>query len=106
MDGKAVPKELLEGINVYLAIYITIFLILICCVSLEMPDFVSAFSAVTATFNNIGPGMGVVGPTCNYSAISPINKVILSFSMLLGRLEIFPILFLFSPNLYKRNTKY
>ena len=106
MDGKAVPKELLEGINVYLAIYITIFLILICCVSFEMPDFVSAFSAVTATFNNIGPGMGVVGPTCNYSAISPINKVILSFSMLLGRLEIFPILFLFSPNLYKRNTKY
>ena len=106
MDGKAVPKELLEGISIYLSIYITIFLILICCVSLEMPDFVSAFSAVTATFNNIGPGMGVVGPTCNYANISSVNKIILSFSMLLGRLEIFPILFLFSPNFYKRNTKY
>lgn len=105
MDGKPISKELLGGIHTYFAIYITIFIVLICCVALDTPDFISAFSAVTATFNNIGPGMGIVGPTANYASLSAFNKIILSFGMLLGRLEIFPILILFSPELYKRSNK-
>jgi trk system potassium uptake protein TrkH len=85
-------------------LYITIFLIAILCVSWDSPDFISAFSAVAATFNNIGPGMGIVGPTSNYASFSNINKLILSLVMLLGRLEIFPILILFSPSLYKKSN--
>lgn len=101
MDKKVITKELSSGISTYLMLYITIFLIAILCVSWDSPDFLSAFSAVAATFNNIGPGMGIVGPTSNYASFSDINKLILSLVMLLGRLEIFPILILFSPSLYK-----
>lgn len=104
MDKKVITKELSSGISTYLMLYITIFLIAILCVSWDSPDFISAFSAVAATFNNIGPGMGIVGPTSNYASFSNINKLILSLVMLLGRLEIFPILILFSPSLYKKSN--
>lgn len=104
MDKKVITKELSSGISTYLMLYITIFLIAILCVSWDSPDFISAFSAVAATFNNIGPGMGIVGPTSNYASFSNINKLILSLIMLLGRLEIFPILILFSPSLYKKSN--
>lgn len=104
MDKKVITKELSSGISTYLMLYITIFLIAILCVSWDSPDFISAFSAVAATFNNIGPGMGIVGPTSNYASFSNINKLILSLVMLLGRLEIFSILILFSPSLYKKSN--
>ncbi len=104
MDKKVITKELSSGISTYLMLYITIFLIAILCVSWDSPNFISAFSAVAATFNNIGPGMGIVGPTSNYASFSNINKLILSLVMLLGRLEIFPILILFSPSLYKKSN--
>ena len=105
MDKKVITKELSTGISTYLMLYITIFLIAILCIAWDSPDFLSAFSAVAATFNNIGPGMGIVGPTSNYSSFSDINKVVLSLVMLLGRLEIFPILILFSPSLYGNMNK-
>jgi trk system potassium uptake protein TrkH len=54
------------------------------------------FSAVLCTFNNIGPGLEAVGPTCNFSAFSDLSKLVLSWAMLAGRLEIFPMLVLFS----------
>lgn len=104
MDNKVITKELSSGISTYLMLYITIFLIAILFVAWDSPDFLSAFSAVAATFNNIGPGMGIVGPTSNYASFSAINKVILSLVMLLGRLEIFPILILFSPSLYGKSN--
>lgn len=104
MDKKVITKELSSGISTYLMLYITIFLIAILFVAWDSPDFLSAFSAVAATFNNIGPGMGIVGPTSNYASFSNINKVMLSLIMLLGRLEIFPILILFSPSLYKKSN--
>ncbi|MHD0318008.1 TrkH family potassium uptake protein [Fusobacterium sp. THCT1E2] len=104
MDKKVITKELSSGISTYLMLYITIFLIAILFVAWDSPDFLSAFSAVAATFNNIGPGMGIVGPTSNYASFSNINKVMLSLIMLLGRLEIFPILILFSPSLYRKSN--
>ena len=61
-------------------------------------------SAVMATFNNIGPGLESVGPTCNYASYSGLSKVIMSFDMLLGRLEIFPILTLFSLDTWRRGS--
>src|SRR5699024_10772447 len=86
----------------YLVIYILIFVALVLIVSLEAPDFITAFSSVAATFNNIGPGLGLVGPVYNYSLYSPFMKLVLSIGMIMGRLEIFPILILFSRDTYKK----
>lgn len=101
LDGKAIPKELIGSIRTYLILYLSIFFLILLCVAPESPDFLSAISAVAATFNNIGPGFNFVGPTANYSHFSNLNKIVLSLSMLLGRLEIFPILILFSPEWFK-----
>jgi trk system potassium uptake protein TrkH len=63
----------------------------------------SNLSAVIATFNNIGPGLDAVGPTCNFSGYSILSKLVMTLGMLLGRLEIFPILALFAPGTYKKS---
>lgn len=102
MEEKPVTKDLMESITSYLIVYIGVFIIILFIVSTSLPDLASAFSSVAATFNNIGPGFEIVGPTQNYSSLTNLNKIVLSFSMLLGRLEIFPVLILFSPKIYKR----
>ena len=102
MEGKPVTKDLMEGISSYLIVYIGVFVTLLLIISISVSDLDAAFSAVAATFNNIGPGFEIFGPTSNYSSLTPINKIVLSFSMLLGRLEIFPVLILFSPEIYKK----
>lgn len=102
MEEKSVTKDLMESIASYLIVYIGVFVIILLTVSISLPDLASAFSSVAATFNNIGPGFEIVGPTQNYSSLTNLNKIVLSFSMLLGRLEIFPVLILFSPKIYKR----
>lgn len=88
------------SIRTYLILYLSLFFLLLLCIAPESPDFISACSAVAATFNNIGPGFGMVGPTMNYSHFSSFSKIVLSFGMLLGRLEIFPILLIFSPEIF------
>ena len=65
-------------------------------------NFVSNFTAVAATLNNIGPGLGAVGPTCNFGGFSILSKLVLMFDMLAGRLELFPMLLLFSPSTWKK----
>lgn len=105
MEEKPVTKDLMESIASYLIVYIGVFIIILFIVSTSLPDLASAFSSVAATFNNIGPGFEIVGPTQNYSSLTNLNKIALSFSMLLGRLEIFPVLILFSPKIYKTTRK-
>ena len=105
MEEKPVTKDLMESIASYLIVYIGVFVIILLIVSTSLPDLASAFSSVAATFNNIGPGFEIVGPTQNYSSLTNLNKIALSFSMLLGRLEIFPVLILFSPKIYKITRK-
>lgn len=100
MDGRALSQELIMSIRTYLILYLFLFVLLLLCIAPESSDFISACSAVAATFNNIGPGFGMVGPTMNYSHFSDFNKIALSFGMLLGRLEIFPILLIFSPEIF------
>ncbi|MCI7344622.1 MAG: TrkH family potassium uptake protein [Fusobacterium necrophorum] len=100
MDGRALSQELIMSIRTYLILYLSLFFLLLLCIAPESPDFISACSAVAATFNNIGPGFGMVGPTMNYSHFSSFSKIVLSFGMLLGRLEIFPILLIFSPEIF------
>ena len=71
-------------------------------VSLDNFSFDTSFSAVMACLNNIGPGLGAVGPTGNYADMSLLSKLILTFNMLLGRLELYPIIILFSPSAWKK----
>ena len=104
--SKPVPKEVLEEVKTYFVIYIFLVIIFTILISFSVPDFLTAFSAVMATFNNIGPGMGIVGPTGSYASLTDFNKIVLSFAMLAGRLEIFPILTVSYTHLdvYKRQS--
>ena len=102
LDGKALDDTVLRSIFAFLSAYIIIFVVSILIVSLDGFDFETNFSAVAATFNNIGPGFHAVGPTANFSAYSILSKIILALDMLIGRLEIFPILLLFAPSTWKR----
>ena len=79
-----------------------IFVISYLLLSLEGFDLISTFTALGACINNIGPGLEMVGPTGNFSAFSPASKLLLSFDMLVGRLEIFPMLLLFAPSMWRR----
>lgn len=95
-NGKAVDEDVLEGTNAYLAAYVLILAVSFVLVSFDNASFETNASAVVACFNNIGPGFGAVGPTGNYGAYSVFSKLVLIFDMLAGRLEIFPMLLLFS----------
>ena len=100
-NGRAVPEKVLENTNAYLAAYMLILFIVFAVISLDGFSIGTNFSAVLCTFNNIGPGLEAVGPTCNFSAYSNLSKLALSWAMLAGRLEIFPILVLFSGSTWK-----
>lgn len=96
MDGKPVEHNVVRNANVFIVSYLLIFMVSFLLVSLDNFDFETSFTAVAATFNNIGPGLGKVGPTGNFSEFSNLSKLVLIFDMLAGRLEIFPMLLLFS----------
>ena len=96
MDGNTVKESVIRSTNVFISIYFVIFFISLLFLSIENYDFTTGFTAVTATINNIGPGLSLVGPTCNYGFFSVFSKIILIFDMLTGRLELFPVLLLFS----------
>ena len=91
-EGKAVEHEVQRSINVFMISYLGIFVVSVLLISLDNLDGVTNFTAVAATLNNIGPGLSLVGPTCNFSMYSNFAKLVLVFDMLAGRLEIFPML--------------
>lgn len=101
IDGKPVEHEIVRSINVYFITFIIIFTLSVFAISFEGKDFVTNFTAVAATINNIGPGLELVGPTQNFSIFTPFSKFILMFDMLAGRLELFPLLILFHPSAWK-----
>ena len=100
-DDKAVNVKMQKSIAVYFLVYALVFGGILLIISYSADDFMTAFSAVAATFNNIGPGLGKVGPAFSFAELNNFSKVILSFGMLAGRLEIFPMLILFSPTAWK-----
>ena len=102
MDKRRVENSVMFGTTAYLAAYLIIMSCSMLIVSLDGKGFETTFSAVVCTFNNIGPGLGMVGPTGNFSAFSDLSKFVLSVDMLFGRLEIFPLLFLLSPEVWTR----
>ena len=102
-NGKTVDEEVVTNTNIYLTAYVMIVICSVILVSIDGFSFESNFSAVMATFNNIGPGFDVVGPTGNFAAYSYFSKIIFIADMLAGRLEIFPILVFFSRSTWKRS---
>ena len=101
-NGGVVDEKILDNANAYLAAYVVILFVSFLLISVDNFSVGTNFTAVLACFNNIGPGLEAVGPTCNFSAFSDLSKLVLSWAMLAGRLEIFPILVLFSADTWKR----
>lgn len=102
LDGQAVNEEVLQNTHSYLAVYSAITAISILIVAIDEFSLETNATAVIACLNNIGPGLDLVGPMGNYSAFSPVSKLVLTFDMLAGRLELFPMLMLFVPMAWRR----
>ena len=102
LEGHPLENEVVRSVNVFLITYVVLFSLSVLLVSLDEYDLVTNFTAVAATLNNIGPGLNLVGPTQNFSLFSPAVKLLLTFDMLAGRLELFPVLLLFFHRTWKR----
>ena len=100
-NDRIVDEKILANTNAYLAAYVVIVIVSFLLISLDNFSTGTNVSAVLACFNNIGPGLEAVGPTCNFGAYSDFSKLVLIMDMLAGRLEIFPILALFSRGTWK-----
>lgn len=105
LEGKPVEPEVVHGINTYLIVFLGIYLFSVLLVSIEGKDLITNLTAVAATINNIGPGLELVGPMGNFSVFSGLTKYVLMFDMLAGRLELFPLLLLFHPGLWKGSLR-
>jgi len=101
VDEKPVEHEVVRSVNVYFITFFFVFAVSLFVVSLDNNDFTTNFTAVTTTINNIGPGLNMVGPSRNFSFFSPVAKYMLMFDMIAGRLELFPLLILFHPAIWK-----
>ena len=102
LDTRPVDHEVVRSVNAYMICYILVFFTSVFLLSFNGYDFTTNFTAVTATFNNIGPGLSLVGPTQNFGFFSPFSKLVLIFDMLAGRLELFPVIVLFAPSTWKK----
>ena len=102
VNGKKVGEDTVQDAFIYLIAYVGIMIVSILIVSLNNFDFATTFSGVLTTMNNVGPGIAAVGPVENFAAFSPLSKIVFCLDMLIGRLEIFPFLVLFSPDLWRR----
>ena len=102
LNGHRVDEKILSGTTVYLTAYVMIVVVSFLLISFDNFSLMTNLSAVVSCFNNIGPGLELVGPMCNFSLFSPFSKLILIVDMLAGRLEVFPILVLFSRNTWRR----
>jgi trk system potassium uptake protein TrkH len=103
MDKKVVEKDQVRDVHAFFVTYVLIFIVSLLIISLDNFDAVTNFTSVAATFNNIGPGLNVVGPTGNFAQFSVLSKIVLMLDMLAGRLEIYPMLLLFMPKAWRRN---
>ena len=102
IDGHPVEPEVVRATNVYMMWYVLLFTVSVILISFDDHDLITNFTAVTATINNIGPGLNLVGPTGNFAFFSIPSKLVLIFDMLAGRLELFPMLVLFAPATWKK----
>lgn len=101
-DGQRVHAETLNSILLYFVVYMIFIGMAILVISLDNKDFATTVTSVISAVNNIGPGLGTIGPTGNFADFSTLSKLVLSLSMLVGRLEMYPILALFMPYMWKK----
>ena len=102
IDKRIVEHEVVRGINAYFFAYILIFIVSLLIISLDGFDLTTNFTSIVATLNNIGPGLGLVGPDGNFAMFSDLSKLTFIFNMLAGRLEVFPMLVLFAPSTWRK----
>ena len=102
LDGKRLTDEETHGVYVYTICYFVILCVSVLLISVDNFDFTTNFTAVLTTLNNVGPGLAKVGPVENFSAFSAFSKIVLSFDMLIGRLEILPIMMLLAPVTWRK----
>ena len=102
LDGKVVSKETIRTSNAYAMAYLFIFVASLLVISFDGYDLITSFTAVAATINNIGPGLAVVGPTGNFAGFSDISKWVFIFDMIAGRLELFPVLIMWSLSTWRK----
>ena len=102
VDGKQIEHVVLRSVNVFFMAYLFIFVGSVLLISLDNFDLTTNFTAVAATLNNIGPGLGGVGPMANFGSYSGLSKIVMTFDMIAGRLELFPVLILFSWRTWKK----
>ena len=102
VNGKAVDDETLRGSLIFFFLYILLLIVGTLLISFDGFDTTTNFTAMLSCLSNVGPGLGLVGPMGNFAMYSVFSKIVLTAAMLIGRLEIFPILILFSPSLWKR----
>ncbi len=102
LDGKSLDDDIAKSVFGYIVIYVLVFGLSVFLVAFNNLPFEETFSAVTTCISNVGPGLGSIGPVGNFSGFSDFTKIILSFDMLLGRLEMFPILLLFAPSIWRK----
>ena len=106
IEGKPVQKETLRSTVVFFSIYMMIIAVASLLVSFENKDFVTSLTSVATCISNVGPAFSLVGPTGNFSIFTPFSKIILSMCMLMGRLELFPILILLYPSTWKKRGQF
>ena len=102
IDSKPIDDEVVRSVNSYIVCYLLVFTVSVFAISFEGHDLITTFTSVTATINNVGPGLAKVGPAGNYAFFSVPSKLILIFDMLAGRLELLPMLLLFHPATWKK----
>ncbi|MBO6090048.1 MAG: TrkH family potassium uptake protein [Lachnospiraceae bacterium] len=103
MDDRTVDKTVVKSVCVYAVLFALIYFGSVFIVSIDKYDMVTNFTAVLATMNNVGPGLEVVGATGNYAGFNYLSKIVFIFDMLAGRLELYPILLLFVPMMWKKH---
>ncbi len=102
VNGKTVDEQVVSNTGAYLAAYVILLIFSTLVLAIDGHSFETTFTAALSAMNNIGPGLDAAGPTCNYTIFSPLSKIVLILDMLAGRLEIFPVLILFSPRAWRK----
>ncbi len=101
MNGRRVPDNIVKTALCYMTVYVFVIIGSVLLISIDNFDMTTNLTAVLATLNNIGPGLNEVGPTGNFGGYSVLSKIVLMGDMLIGRLEIFPVLTLFAPGMWR-----
>ena len=106
LEGRKVGNDIVKSVNTYLVLYFLVFIASVFLISIENGSFETNFTAVAATLNNIGPGLDGVGPMANFGGFNPFSKCVFMFGMLAGRLELIPMIILYSPWVWKINRSH